>query len=172
MELRVFKPTVWSRLSFFIWGTIGAAFLGFILMLLKEGVRINRVPIQISALPLWLGPLAAILLELFVLYHVFFGNRVRFEVEGPSFRYIKKGTIVTQIDNLSSYLGGYSQKTRNNDVVEQNLYLTALDGRTQELQIDCEPLSARQFNKMWALLLERGLRKDVPTLEVQPPQGN
>jgi len=120
MELRVFKPSVWSRLSFFIWGTIGAAFVGYLLTLLANGVRINQTQIHIG-MPIWVGPAVAILIEVFVLYHVFFGNRVRFEVEGQSFRYI-----------------------------------------------DCFSLSARQLNKMWELLLERGLVKVQLTLDVQP----
>jgi len=167
MEVRVFKPTVWSRLSMFVWGTIGAGFLGFVLWLLREGVTINRTPIQVAILPVWLAPAAAILVELFILYGVFFGRKVRFEVDGRTFRYIKKGNLVTQIDNVALYVGGYSQKTRDNDVMEQNLYLAALDGSTGELVIDCEPLSANQFNKMWALLLERGLQKYTPTLDIQ-----
>jgi len=170
MELRVFKPTVWSRLSFFVWGTIGAAFLGFILIILREGVRINRVPIQLN-MPIWVGPLAAILLEIFVLFHVFFGNRVRFEVEGTRFRYFKKGELITQIDDFSSYVGGFSQKTKDNDVVEQLLYLKAVDGTTDALEIDCSALSIRQFDKMWELMLQHGLLKVLPTLDVQPEEG-
>jgi len=166
MELRVFKPTIWSRLSTLVWGTIGAAFLGFVLIVLQDGITINRTPIRISSMPVWVGPAAAIVVELFVLYSVFFGKRVRFEVDGRTFRYIKKGNLITQIDNIALYLGGYTQKTQNNDVMEQNLYLTALDGSTDELVIDCEPLSANQFNKMWALLLERGLQKFTPTLNI------
>jgi len=171
MELRVFKPTVWSRLSFLIWGTIGAGFLCFITMLLRDGVRINQTLIQIN-MPVWVGPLVAALVELLVLYHVFFGNRIRFEVEGPSFRYFEKGNLITQIDNLSAYVGGFSQKTKNDDVVEQYLYLKALDGSTDALEIDCFALSVKQFNKMFELLLERGLHKVLLTLDVQPQEGN
>jgi len=173
VEIITFKPSVFSRLSTFFWGLVGGVFLAGAIMLVREwglgGLTINKVSANFN-IPIWVGPLVGLLAIVFMTYQAFFAGKVHFEVEGRSFRHFVKGDLKFTADDLSQFVGGYSQRTSNNDVTKQDLELSDL--RTGVSQtIDCSALSAAQFDKMWNCLKQHGLQTEAPMLITQPKKG-
>jgi len=166
----VFRPTVFSRISTLLGAIIAALFVGGVLTWFQQGIDVNGQTVRLNT-PAWVGPAVGAAILLIGLYLAFFSSRDRCEIEERTFRQVHKGECKFQADDISRYGGSYSQRTRNNSVINQNLSLTSLD-TGQTTVIGCEFLSARQFNKLWVLLQQRGLQTSIPTLTPQPPKGS
>ena len=164
MELRVFKPNLWSRIKTFGYAVIGGVFVAFIIYIFQSWVADKIGENLMEGLVVGIPIAAAVIGLLFAI----FGNRVRFEARGHSLYCYKGNEMTLQIDDLSQYIGGYSQHTRGGDVEKQVLYLHPVSGVGESQEIDCAALSAGLFFQMFAYLQKCGLQESIPTLNAQP----
>ena len=169
MDPQVFKPDTSINPLGLIWELgipVALGALIFYISLNYDGIRLYKL-ITIPT-PIWLGPAVAVVGIILVLVYVFYNKKIRFEVSGQTLRYFEKDNMVHQIE-LPRYRGAYERKTNDGDVTTQTLYLVPLEGGAP-VEIDCEALGEDEFDKMYAVLKERGLQVDVPRIPTIPGQ--
>jgi len=162
LETQVFRPTLWSRVVTVFWSVVGGLFLGFLVFVAYWWVE----PAGTTSDLLWRAAIGAVPAVVIVggLLMAVFGDQVRFEVQGSSFRKWNKDELVVQVGDVNWYVGTHSQHVDDGTVMNQALHLMPLDGSAQVLDVDCTALSSDQFEQMLDLLHSRGLKKIIPAL--------
>lgn len=95
---------------------------------------------------LLLGAVSAVLLVLYLAW-VLIGSRLKFELDGSELRYYRRGKMLQVFDLKQSSLR-YVVNTRGTDSTI-SFYITDHSKSEEEHYIDCSPLGANRFQKMY-----------------------
>ena len=84
-------------------------------------------------------------------YMSIFSENISFELSGSSFKYFKRGKLKKELD-LKKYTAGYKTRHSEGTADDLSLYLSPVDGKGEEIVIDCTPIGTNKFHKMYELM--------------------
>ncbi|MDR0435749.1 MAG: hypothetical protein LBH11_03150 [Propionibacteriaceae bacterium] len=164
--MKIYKRPWHSAVTSLLWGIVGAAFAGVVLHWLRtSGISIARV-INLGPwdFPEWVPIAVAGALLAFAVWSTLMSEKIRFELDGPVFRYYQGGDLRQEF-NLPDYYIDYSPQASDGSTDSQTLFLWSTAGG-DKVTINITPLGLSRATKMFEDM-ERYAKKDAA---VAPPQ--
>ena len=137
--VQVYKRTVYGMIK----GLVTAPFSGLVVYIVARWLFTDS--------DLWAGG-AAVLTFLALLYIVVFSENVYFELApNGTFRYYKRGKLQSS-HNIPKCAVGYRRESTTGFMGTDDITLWIQEEGKEEVDIDCSPLGASRFDKMFGEL--------------------
>jgi hypothetical protein len=154
--MKTFNRSAWEMIK----GVIYAPFSAIVIVIIVSFFTVNRFILY--------GLAAAVFLAM--LYIALISSNIYFEVTPDGkLRYFKGGSLKQSFD-IAKCGVGYYRKSDSGFLQSHTLWLKILpEGRTKEIQVDCDALGLNRFMEMYELL-DKLSANEIETLSADKPQ--